>query len=389
MISTLGGSMAGIVFPLLILALSGSPFAAGMAEALIFVPYVLFSLPAGALVDRWDRKLVMIISDGVRALAFFSIPIAYMFGWLTIWQLYVVALLEGTGYVFFNIAEVAALPRVVPKEQLPEATAQNMATFAIATLAGPGLGGFLYKTLSPSIPFLANAVSYGLSVVSLAFVRVGFQAERVVSDNRNIRAEILEGLKWLWSNRLLRIAATLTGMINFLSSMLFLAVILMSQSLGADEAAIGLIFSIGALGGVLGAAFAGKIQRTLSYGQVTIGSIWVIALTTPLMAIAPSLFLIGVAIIVVQAVVPIYSVVQIAYRLPLIPDELQGRVNSVFRLIAFGFQPLGALIGGVLLQFSAPMLTILLVSAGFVLLATIASFSAEVRNAPRLALSSE
>lgn len=387
-VSQMGGTMAGIVFPLLILALTGSPFAAGIAEAVVFVPYVLLSLPVGALVDRWDRKLVMIVSDAARALAFFSIPIAYAMGWLTVWQLYIVALIEGTGLVFFNIAEVAALPRVVSKEQLADASAQNMATWQIASLAGPGLGGFLYKALSPAVPFLANAVSYTISVISLLFVRVKFQAERSAGSPRDIWAEIKEGLGWLWSNRLLRTAALLTGMINFISNMLFLAVILGAKHLGADEAAIGLIFSIGAVGGVIGAALSGRLQRMLSYGQAIIGCMWIIALTTPLMA-AGNLPLLIVAVIVAQAVVPIYSVVQVAYRLPMIPDHLQGRVNSVFRLMAFGFQPLGAAIGGVLLQFVSPQVSILLAFAGYAVLALVATLSAEVRNAPRMAVSSE
>ncbi len=383
-ISTLGTSMSGIVFPLLILALTASPFAAGVAGALTFVPYVLLSLPAGALIDRWDRKRVMIICDAVRALAFFSIPVAFAFGWLTVWQLYVVALVEGTGYVFFNIAEVAALPRVVPKEQLPDATAQNMATFSIASLVGPGLGGFLYKTVGQTIPFLVDAVSYAVSAVSLSFVRVGFQTSRSNSAPRNLRLEIKEGLRWLLGNSLIRTAALLTGGINGLSSILFLAVILLAQQLQADEAAIGLIFSIGAVGGIIGSALAGRLQRKLSYGQVTIGSIWLLAVIMPLIAFAPNIIIVGVLIAIAETVVPIYSVVQISYRLPLIPDKLQGRVNSVFRLLAFGFQPLGSALGGVLLEFMSPVATVLVVSVGFVALAVVANLNREVRNAPRI-----
>src|SRR5205085_10467462 len=132
------------VFPLLILAITGSPTAAGIAGALQAVPYLIFSLPVGALVDRWDRKRVMILCDTGRAITLGSIPVALAFNVLTIWQIYIAAFIEGSLFVFFNIAEVAALPRVVPKTQLPEATAQNQAAFAVAGITGPSISTFLY-----------------------------------------------------------------------------------------------------------------------------------------------------------------------------------------------------------------------------------------------------
>jgi MFS family permease len=382
-VSTLGSSMSGIVFPLLILALTESPFAAGIAGALFTIPYVVFSLPAGALVDRWNRKRVMIVCDVVRAVAFLTIPAAWLFDLLTVWQLYAVALIEGTGFVFFNIAEVAALPRVVPKSQLPEATAQNMSTWFVASLIGPGLGGALYQGVGRVVPFLVDAVSYGLSAFSLFFVRTGFQGDRSVDVNRNLRAEIGQGIRWLWSRPLLRFIAFITGGINAAASALPLVIIVLAKNAGADDATVGLIFSIGAIGGIVGSIVGGTIQRRFTYGQVTIGSVWLLALMTPLYALTQNVILFGVISAVSFITFPVYSVVQMSYRLPLIPDELQGRVNSVFRLIAFGFQPLGATLGGMLLEWTDPITTVLVVSMGFVGLAVAVTLSANVRNAPR------
>src|SRR6266700_3059305 len=130
MVSNVGTQVAQLAFPLLILALTGSPAQAGFAGALRALPYVFFSLPAGALIDRWDRKRVMIICDAGRALSMASIPVALAIGHLTIIQLYLVSTIEGTLFVFFNIAEVACLPNVVAKEQLPAATAQNTVTMS-------------------------------------------------------------------------------------------------------------------------------------------------------------------------------------------------------------------------------------------------------------------
>src|SRR5947209_10752876 len=172
-ISSIGTQVSQLAFPLLILALTGSPAQAGFAGALRALPYIIFSLPAGALIDRWDRKRVMIICDIGRALSMASIPVALAFGHLSILQLYLVSLIEGTLFVFFNLAEVACLPRVVEKEQLPAASAQHEVTFGITSLIGPSLGGALYS-VARMLPFLADAISYGASVGSLFFIRTKF-----------------------------------------------------------------------------------------------------------------------------------------------------------------------------------------------------------------------
>jgi MFS family permease len=118
-ISSLGSSASGVVFPLLVLEITRSPAIAGIMGALFSIPYLIFSLPVGALIDRWDRKRVMMLCDGARALNLASVPLAMLFNALTVWQLFANAFIEGSLFVFFSISESAALPRVVPKTQLP------------------------------------------------------------------------------------------------------------------------------------------------------------------------------------------------------------------------------------------------------------------------------
>ncbi|HYX48849.1 MAG TPA: MFS transporter, partial [Ktedonobacteraceae bacterium] len=169
-ISSIGSGVSELAFPLLVLALTHSPAQAGFASALRTLPYFIFTLPGGALIDRWNRKRVMIFCDTGRAISMASIPVALVFGHLTLVQLYIVSLLEGSLYVFFDLAETASLPRVVSKEQLPAALSQNQVTFGITNLLGPPLGGFLY-TLGRAIPFLVDAISYLVSVISLLFIK--------------------------------------------------------------------------------------------------------------------------------------------------------------------------------------------------------------------------
>lgn len=144
-VSLVGSQVSLLAFPLLILAFTGSPAQAGFAGALRVLPYVIFGLPAGALVDRWNRKQVMIVCDIVRAFSLASIPVALLIGHLTVFQLYIVTVVEGTFFVFFNIASVACLPQIVPKNQLSTAIAQDVTSANISSLLGSPLGGILYR----------------------------------------------------------------------------------------------------------------------------------------------------------------------------------------------------------------------------------------------------
>jgi MFS family permease len=377
-VSSVGSGVSRLAFPLLVLDLTRSAAQAGLVGALEALPYVLLSLPAGALIDRWNRKRVMILCDVGRALAMGSIPLTLALGWLTIAQLYVVAAVEGTLFVFFNLAEVASLPRVVTTEQLPAATAQNQATEGVTALLSPQLGGALYGALQ-ALPFLADAVSYAASVGSLLFVRSRFQEERTTA-RRRLHVEILEGLGWLWRQPLIRYIAFLTGGWNFVTAGSTLFLIVLARQQGASSFIIGTLFTIGGVGAIVGSVLGTPIQRRFRFGPVIITTVWITALLFPLYAIAPSPIWLGVISAGIFVTGPIYNVVQFSYRLSLIPDALQGRVNSVFRLLAFGFQPLGLALTGALIQAINVIPTVLVFSACMLLLA-VTTLNRHVRQA--------
>jgi MFS family permease len=379
LVSNVGTQVSQLAFPLLILALTQSPALAGIAAALRALPYLIFSLPAGALIDRWDRKLVMIICDAGRALALGSIPLALLFGWLTIAQIFIVTTIEGTLFVFFNIAEVACLPRVVARDQLPAANSQYAATEGIMTLIGPPIGGALYA-VGRLYPFLTDAISYTASVISLFFIKTDFQEKRVASQ-RKLWSEIREGLSWLWHQPLIRFIAILTGGFNLITAGLMLLLIVLGQRLHASPVSIGLIFTIAGIGGVLGAIVAPFIQKRFTFAQVIIATSWAFGIAMPFYLIAPNIFVLGLITAVAFISGPIYNVVQLSYRSALIPDRLQGRVNSVFRLIAFGGQPIGAALIGFLLQGVGIEITIWFCSIVLILLAVAATFNKHVRHA--------
>jgi predicted MFS family arabinose efflux permease len=348
-VSNLGSYATGIIYPLLVLALTQSPTQVGIVSALRIGPYLLLSLPVGALIDRWNRRRVMLVCDVGRAVAVGSLPVALLFDGLTMGQVYLVAVIEGTLMVFFNIAETAALPRVVATAQLPQAVAQNQVGFAAASIAGPALGTWLYAALGKGWPFAVNALGFVASAVALSRLRARFDPAPQ-AGRPHLRREIAEGLRWLWNDQLVRRMALITGVNNGVQAAIPLLLIVLAQARGASEAQIGIIFSLAGLGGMVGALIGGMVQQRMSFGTVIVGTLVVQALLFPLLGWAAGAWSLGLIFGAMQFLGPIYNVVQFSHRIARIPDALQGRVNSSFRLIAFVLNPVGSLACGVLIE---------------------------------------
>ncbi|HEX5501476.1 MAG TPA: MFS transporter [Thermomicrobiales bacterium] len=382
-VSAFGTEASQLALPLLILAVTHSPAKAGVLGAVRGLAYLCFGLPAGALVDRWDRKRVMLLCDAGRALAFATIPLALALGYLTAAQLYAVSFVEGTLFVFFGLAETACLPRVVTRAQLAAAVAQNQATEAAAMLGGPPLGGALFG-LGRALPFVADAVSYAASVGSLLLIRARFQEERAATP-RAMRREVAAGLRWLWGQPVVRLLMWLSTGVNAVYGGWALLLIELGQRLGASAATIGLIFAAGGAGTIVGALLAPRLQRRFTVGGIMVVIAWIFALTWPPFALVSTPLALGVAQFASFLFVPIYVSTHFSYRLVLIPDALQGRVNSVFRLGTFGGQTVGFLLTGLLLQWYGPVATVWITFVPSVGLAALTTLSAGLRRAGRLA----
>lgn len=382
-ISTVGDSVTNIAAPLLILALTHSPAQAGIAAALGSLPYLLVSLPAGALVDRWNRKQVMIICDMGRALNLIFFLLALFTGHLTILQIYVNMFIEGILSVFFNIAQVASLPLVVDKKQLPSAYSVDLTLANSATLIGPPLGGLLYA-LNNAVPFVADTLSYLVSAISLLLVKTSFQRPREVPVKRNLGREIVEGFLYLWRQPLFRFMAFFGGGLNFVLGTNTLIVIVLAQQQKASSITIGLIFTIGSVGGILGSVVGGQVQKRLPFGWSIIGFFWLLILLWPLYALAPNPLVLGIITCGIFVVDPILSVVYMSYRMSRTPDEFQGRLNSTHRLFAFGLRPIGVALAGALLQYAGTTLTILVFTGVLLIMGICIVLNPQVRLATAL-----
>ena len=381
-VSTLGSRISATAYPLLVLALTGSPADAGLVGFLATLPYLLVQLPAGALVDRVDRKRLMIACDTGRGFALASLGVALWLGEPGLAQIMVVALVEGTLFVLFNLAETAAVRQVVPAEQLPAALSQNEARNRGAAMAGYPIGGFLFG-LGRAVPFLVDAVSYLASIATLLLIRRPFQEQRV-EPRRHLLREIGEGIAWLWGQPFLRAAAVLVAGSNLLFQALVLVLIVIARDNGASSAMIGVMLAGAGVGGVLGSLAAPWLQRRVSGRLVVIGANWVWALLVAPVAFVGNPYALGALFAVMAFVGPAWNVVIGAYQLTLTPEPLLGRVASAELLVAYGAIPLGSLAAGFLLEWIGGTGTALAIAGFMLALAIAATVSPAVRAAPRL-----
>lgn len=382
LLSNIGTQISQLAFPLLVLALTSSPVQAGIVAALRSLPFAVLCLPAGALIDRWDRRKVMLLCDTGRALALLSIPVALWVGHLSFLQLGLVALIEGTLFTFFSLAEAACLPRVVSQEYLPTAVAQNEAIGSISWLLGPLLGGLLYG-LGRALPFFLDALSYVCSVLGLLFMQTKFQEERVQAPSRMWK-EIGEGLIWLWNTPVLRFLTLLSFCLVTPVYGYALILIVLAQELHATSLVIGAIFASIGLGSLAGSFLAAPLQKRFSFGSLMICSSWVWAVSWLAFALAPNPLILGSAVAVSFIIAPIFETTQLSYRLVVTPDQMLGRVSSIFRLVTFGSQPLGVLITGILIQWIGPVWTVIVLFFPQGIAALAATLYRPLREAPLL-----
>ncbi len=361
MISSLGMKVSELAYPLLILSITHSPAKAGLVPIFWLGPFMIFGLPAGALIDRWDRRRVMLICDSVRLLALASVPVAFVTHLLSLPLIYGAALAEGFAFCFFNLAETACVSQVVGKEQLPNAMAANEASYSITATIGPAFAGQIMalartQIVGAVLAFAVDSVTYIASIVGLFFMKTKFQETRVESDEkRSIWHEIGEGMTFLWNQERIRSVAIWAGWLALVFGPFQLAAIVMVRTvfhMGAGT--IGVIFSVGGIGGLFGAAIAPQLKEKVPFGKLLLAVVLVQSIATLVQAVSPNLIVLAAMEFVIAVANPAWSITQMSYRLSIIPDELQGRVNACFRLLIFIAFPVGSAIGGALLERIGP-----------------------------------
>jgi MFS family permease len=379
-LSTVGSEASGIAYTLLVLALTGSPAKAGLASFARLIPYAFFALPAGVASDRFNRKWLMIWADIVRVLALGSLGVSAATGHVTFVQILIVAFVEGTMFVIFNIAEIGAVRSVVPALQLQRAFATEQARMSTVYLAGPPLGGALFG-LARSLPFLVDAVSYAFSTGTLLAMRTPFQEEREERETAGPLTQIKEGLAWLWGHPFLRTCALLFVGGNFLFGALELILIVAAKRQGYSPAVIGGLVSATGACSLLGSIAAPRFLRLLPMRTVLVLAAW-LSLGIVAFVIEPNVIVLVAGTAPMIFFNPSVNAMVIGYRVAIVPDRLQGRVNSVARSLALLAFPLGPVAAGLLLASYSVRVAAALVLAGFIVLAVVTTVNRSIRGAP-------
>ncbi len=352
-ISEFGTQVSQLAIPLVaVLALDATAFEVASLGTVEFLPFILFTLPAGVWVDRVSRRMVLIAGDAGRALLLLSIPVAYGLGALTLAQLYAVGFLVGILTVFFDVAYQAYLPSLVDREQLVEGNAKLQTTVSGAWIAGPGLAGALIGAITAPYAILVDSVSFVLSGGFSAAIKKREQLPAAGERRPRMRTELWEGLRYVLGHRLLRPQAISTGTSNFFSNVAFsIFVVYAVRSLHLSAALIGVAFMGFGIGWLLGSLSATRLGTKLGVGRATVLGAALSGPGTLLVALAPRSFPLPLIIaggIVGGCGAVVYNIQQVSLRQTITPERLQGRMNAVMRFLVWGTMPLGSLTGGAL-----------------------------------------
>lgn len=335
--------------PLLAASLTRDPLLiAGLATAQR-LPWLLFSLPSGVIVDRLDRKHIIWVGNAIRGSLILALGLCAYYGLLNIYGMYVFFFLLGTVEPFVDNASFAILPRVVSQPQLEKANGRLFATTTVANdMVGPPVGSYIF-TLFPPLAFLVSSLAYGGSAALLGSLPGEYHARRQPGAASRLLTEIKEGFRWFLNNSVLRALAFLVTLQNLVFTAGYSLLVLYAQDrLGLSATGYGLLLSVAAVGGLAGAVTADRIGARLGTGRVIILGIVLTGLAFIVLGVTHSTPVAAAMLALNSFSVTMSVTLILALRQTLIPDDLLGRVTSVYRFLVIGTAPLGSLAGGLL-----------------------------------------
>jgi MFS family permease len=350
-LSALGTGLTVVAAPLYVSARTSNALIVSATTGVAMLPWLLFALPAGVLVDRVDRRRLMVAVDWARAAAMGVLAVAILGGWSSIVLLDLVLFLINTGETAFEPAAQSMVPAVVARDQLERANGWLVGGLTLSRymIAGP-LGGFLF-VVAASIPFFANAGTYAASAVLVGLVGGRYRVARPDTAGRRtrVRAEVTEGLRWLLRQRMLRTMAILIGLLNVtLAAATAVLVLLARERLHVGSVGYGSLFTCMAVGSLLGSAVGDRvIRRVTATWTIRIGLL-VEALTHLTLALATNVYVVGVVLAVFGIHAALWTIVGTSLRQRLTPAHMLGRVSSANLFISAGGNFAGALLGGAL-----------------------------------------
>lgn len=342
--------------PLLAASLTRDPFLVAVVMFMRSLPWLLFSLASGALVDRLDRRRVMGAFNYARAGAIGLLSIAVLLDFANLPLLYAVFFVVGVCETFFDNASQTILPSVVPRESLEKANGRlEGARIVTNDLAGPSLGGLLFA-VAAAVPFLLNAGAFAAAAALILVLRGNFSSGRAdAPTTASVLADIREGLGWLLRHRFLLLLAAMTAVAGLVDEAVFAIFVLYAQDLlGLGPVGYGLLFAAGAVGGISGSLTVNPLTNRIGSRKMLLLSLILGTLSIVGLALAGLLLpnsTAGIALAAAMLVVngfhlASWNITTLSLRQSLVPDELLGRVNSAYRFVAMAGLTAGTLVGG-------------------------------------------
>jgi len=349
LISQVGSSFTLFALPLLVFKLTHSATNMALTTASNLLPYLLFGLVLGAMVDRVNRKRMMLLTDVARGCVILVLPLLALSGSLQVWVIYAVAFVQSTLGILFDCGEFAAIPSLVGRDDLVAANGRIMATNSAGQVVGPILAGVLVTLMSPANLLFFDAASFLVSAASLALIRRSFNApdsrppsEGVAGLLKDVRA----GLQYVLSHPVLRSISLMMALINFVGATEFSQLVLFAKRvLNATDSQVALLYAAGAAGVVIVSMAAAPIRRRLSFAVTALGALVISGVTVTAMALIGSY---PAALVLWAASAGFGLLLNIntgSLRQAIVPSHLYGRVISVAGVLAWSAIPLGALAG--------------------------------------------
>ena len=382
-LSGFGGHAGAIAFPLVILAITASPATVGLVLGTGAAASLLVGLPAGALVDRWNRKTIMFCSEATGVLTSLSLAIALWYGVANVIHMVLVAIIAGVCAGISGPAEEACLPNLVPEEQVPTAVSMNAARSSLAALSGTAAGGFLLA-IGRFVPFAVDALTGLVASLGLLFLRIPpRQVQPEALTLRRLGHEMASGLRWMWRHRSVRTIGLFAVGLNMFFAAYLIIIIVMLKGRGVSSGEIGIMTAMMGLGGILGALVAPYLYRRLSPYVSIIAVFWTLTLVAPLAIFIHNGYLMGLLFAAMTFLSPTANTTISTYQLLLTPDELRGRMSSVMGVLIGSAAVVGPAAGGFLMEAISDSKAVLLCAAGIGIVTTLGTISPTLRKFPR------
>ncbi|MDQ2737110.1 MAG: MFS transporter [Actinomycetota bacterium] len=326
--SALGSSASGLAYPLLILAVSGSAVAAGAVGTAAGVVQIVFRIPGGALADRWNRRTLMLACDALRIILLTGLGVLVLTDHASIATIAAIAVANALLGVTFEPASMAAVSQLVPARQLPQAFGANEARSFTAGMAGPPLGGALFG-LARAAPFIFDAVTYLVSLLTLLPIRRPLQGVRDPGPRISLLRQIGQGLAYVRASRFLRAVIAVYAFVDFAFTAALFAVVVILNQAGSSPSTVGLAQGVIAAGGVLGALAAARIQLLLPFRKLIITAVAILTGCLAASAVLSGQLVMALPMTVALFLAPALNAAIFSQLAITTPEHLQGRVISV------------------------------------------------------------